>query len=209
MFITPISNNSTSHIKYPQTSFFGAKTATIKKAQLATDTFVKAKESSLKSLKDEFFSLYKKTRFAPEDGAWEENFIFEGTQKELKEAFIAKNKFLKEVIKNDYLFNNESLINNNYILLTATLSSEEETDNRLNLLNKISSTKELRENENIANNIANIFCLANDKTSTENQLKFLAISSFSRNSFVEEILFNKSSLLSASSSLDKVSVKRI
>lgn len=34
MFVTPISNNSTSHIKYPQTSFLSARVATIKKAQL-------------------------------------------------------------------------------------------------------------------------------------------------------------------------------
>ena len=61
MFITPISNNSTSHIKYPQTSFFGAKTATIKKAQLVTDTFVKAKEPSLKKLKDEDAIIFART----------------------------------------------------------------------------------------------------------------------------------------------------
>ena len=77
MLITPISNNNTSHIKYPQTSFLGAKTATIKKAQLAADTFVKAKEPSLKSLKDEFFSLIEKTNIMnTKKRGWKSFFVF-------------------------------------------------------------------------------------------------------------------------------------
>ena len=90
MFITPISNNSTSHIKYPQTSFFGAKTATIKKAQLVTDTFVKAKEPSLKKLKDEFFSLIEKTNIMnTKKRGWKSFFVFEDSPEDQKKLLAS------------------------------------------------------------------------------------------------------------------------
>ena len=174
MLITPISNNSTSHIKYSQTSFLGAKTATIKKAQLVTDTFVKTKEPSLKKLKDEFFSLIEKTNVMnTRKRGWKKFFVFEDPPKDQKKLLLANNLFLREFVNNDYLLNNESLRENFFTILVKTLGSKHMAECRLSVLNKITSNEELRENKSIKDKLFEIYALADNKKSADNLNKFL------------------------------------
>ena len=140
MLITPISNNSTSHIKYPQTSFLGVRTKTLGKVRSATDTFVKAKEPSLKSLKDEFFSLIEKTNIMnTKKRGWKSFFVFEDSPEDQKKLLLANNLFLREFVNNDYLLNNDSLRENFFTILVKTLGSKHMAECRLSVLNKITS----------------------------------------------------------------------
>ena len=174
MFITPISNNSTSHIKYPQTNFLGAKTATIKKAHLVADSFVKAKEPTLKSLKDEFFSLIEKTNIMnTKKRGWKSFFVFEDPPEDQKKLLLANNLFLREFVNNDYLLNNESLRENFFTILVKTLGSKQMAECRLSVLNKITSNEELRENKSIKDKLFEIYALADNKKSADNLNKFL------------------------------------